>query len=273
VLIQARQAVFVLPTASIDQVVRIPEGAVKTAQNRETIMVADQSVALARLSDMLSLPEIPGSEEEFPYLVAVILTFDGSRIAIGVDAVLGEQEVLVKPMGPHLSGIRDFAGATVLSNGSVAPILSITELMKRARQAGVAHGRRQAPPGMLMKERTRVVLVAEDSITSRALLKSILETAGYRVETAVDGIDAFAKLKSGEFDIVVSDVDMPRMNGFGLTARIRADTRLSELPVVLVTSLDSESDREHGIDVGASAYIVKSSFDQSNLLKVVRQLL
>jgi two-component system, chemotaxis family, sensor kinase CheA len=115
--------------------------------------------------------------------------------------------------------------------------------------------------------------VAEDSITSRTLLKNILESAGYEAATAVDGVDAFTQLRSGEFDIVVSDVDMPRMSGFELTAAIRGNKKYSELPVVLVTALESREDRERGIDVGANAYIVKSSFDQSNLLEVVRRLI
>jgi two-component system chemotaxis sensor kinase CheA len=123
------------------------------------------------------------------------------------------------------------------------------------------------------EEKQKSILVAEDSITSRTLLKNILEAAGYRVETSVDGVDAFTKLRSGAFDLVVSDVDMPRMNGFGLTAKIRGDKRFADLPVILVTALDSREDREHGIDVGASAYIVKSSFDQSNLLEVIRRSL
>ena len=91
--------------------------------------------------------------------------------------------------------------------------------------------------------------------------------------TAVDGADAFAQVRTGEFDLVVSDVDMPRMNGFELTAGIRADKKLSELPVVLVTALESREDRERGIDAGANAYIVKSSFDQSNLLEAIRKLI
>jgi two-component system chemotaxis sensor kinase CheA len=115
--------------------------------------------------------------------------------------------------------------------------------------------------------------VVEDSITSRSLLKNILESAGYSVATAVDGIDAYTALKTAAFDLVVSDVEMPRMDGFGLTAKIRADKHLSELPVVLVTALEQREHRERGIEVGASAYIVKSSFDQSNLLEVVRRLI
>ena len=114
--------------------------------------------------------------------------------------------------------------------------------------------------------------MVEDSITSRALLKNILESAGYDITTAVDGIDAYTALKTGTFDLVVSDVEMPRMDGFDLTARVRADKQLSGLPVVLVTALETREHRERGIDVGANAYIVKSSFDQSNLLEVIGRL-
>jgi len=117
------------------------------------------------------------------------------------------------------------------------------------------------------------ILVVEDSITSRALLKNILESAGYSVTTVVDGIDAYTALKTGTFDLLVSDVEMPRMDGFDLTSKVRADKQLAELPVVLVTALESREHRERGIDVGANAYIVKSSFDQSNLLEIIRRLI
>ena len=102
-------------------------------------------------------------------------------------------------------------------------------------------------------------------------MKSILEAAGYLVRTAVDGAEAFATLREMEFDVLVSDVDMPRLNGFDLTARIRSDKKLADLPVILVTALESRQDRERGIDVGANAYIVKSSFEQSNLLEALRR--
>ena len=105
------------------------------------------------------------------------------------------------------------------------------------------------------------------------LLKSILESAGYKVKTAVDGLEAFTLIRAEKFDLVVSDVEMPRLNGFDLTARIRADRKLAELPVVLVTALETREDRERGIEVGANAYLVKSRFDQSDLLDAVRRLL
>ena len=117
------------------------------------------------------------------------------------------------------------------------------------------------------------ILVTEDSITSRTLIKEILESAGYYVDTAVDGLDGYIKAQAGNYDLFVSDVDMPRMNGFELTAKIRNDKKLSELPVILVTALGSKEDQEHGIDVGANAYIIKSSFEQSNLLETVNKLI
>jgi two-component system chemotaxis sensor kinase CheA len=117
------------------------------------------------------------------------------------------------------------------------------------------------------------ILIVEDSVTSRTLLQSILERAGYEVSMAVDGMEALAMLKNGEFDMVVSDVDMPRMNGFTLTEKIRSDNRLAGMPVILVTSLDSREDRDHGISVGADAYIVKRSFEKGEFLDVVRDLM
>jgi two-component system chemotaxis sensor kinase CheA len=177
----------------------------------------------------------------------------------------------VKSLGKQLSGVRNVAGAAVLGTGKVVLVLNVPDLMKSAVKVSAS-----APPSTAdaqEPQKGKSILIAEDSITARTLLKNILESAGYRVKTTVEGVDAFATLRTEEFDLVVSDVDMPRVNGFDLTAKIRADKRISELPVVLVTALESRQDRERGIDVGASAYIVKSSFDQSNLLEVIRRLI
>jgi two-component system chemotaxis sensor kinase CheA len=194
------------------------------------------------------------------------------RIAFSVDEVLNEQEFLFKSLGKQLSQVRNIAGATVLGSGKVVPILNVSDLMKSAVGERVIT-RREAQSLDESAEKGKAILVVEDSITSRMLLKSILESAGYRVKTAVDGVEALTMLRTEAFDLVVSDVDMPRMNGFGLTAKIRGDKKLAELPIILVTALESREDREHGVDVGANAYIVKSSFDQGNLLDVIRKLI
>jgi two-component system chemotaxis sensor kinase CheA len=166
--------------------------------------------------------------------------------------------------------VRNIAGATILGTGQVVPVLNAADLIKSAVRAPAALHAATVEKGVT---RTGSILVAEDSITSRTLIKNILETAGYRVATAVDGADGLMQVRAGDFDLVVSDVDMPRMSGFELTVKIRADKKFAELPVVLVTALESREDRERGVDAGANAYIVKSSFDQSNLLEVVRRLL
>jgi two-component system chemotaxis sensor kinase CheA len=194
-----------------------------------------------------------------------------NRMGFLVDEVLQEQEVLVKGLGAQLQRVRNIAGATVLGTGKIAPVLNVSDLMKSAVRLAVAP-RKETACGQTRNSAGKI-LVAEDSITSRTLLKSILETAGFQVTTAVDGADALAQLHGNEFGLVVSDVDMPHMNGFELTVKIRADKKLGETPVVLVTALESRDDKERGIEVGANAYIVKSSFDQSNLLEVVRRFI
>jgi two-component system chemotaxis sensor kinase CheA len=195
-----------------------------------------------------------------------------------VEEILGEQEVLVKALARPLARVRNVTGASVLGNGQVVPVLNVQDLLKSAvkhpgMESPSPSGTPQPPDDEHRGMPGHAILVVEDSITSRTLLKAILESAGYRVGTAVDGVDGYTTLKTAKFDLVVSDVEMPRMDGFDLTARIRADKQLADLPVILVTALDSREHRERGVDVGANAYVVKSGFDQSNLLEIIRRLL
>ncbi|HWP47217.1 MAG TPA: hybrid sensor histidine kinase/response regulator [Candidatus Limnocylindrales bacterium] len=216
-------------------------------------------------------PSLPLGEAP-KFISVLVLGTKEKRIAFSVDKVLNEQEVLVKSLGNQLSRVRNIAGATILGTGKVVPILNVSDLMKSAIK--IASGpSRTTPVDKEVEAKRKSILVVEDSITTRTLLKNILESAGYHVKTVVDGVDALTALNNEDFDLVVSDVDMPRLNGFELTAKIRTDKRLSELPVVLVTSLASKEDQERGIDVGANAYIIKSGFEQSNLLEVIQRLI
>jgi two-component system, chemotaxis family, sensor kinase CheA len=270
VLIESAQRLFVLPTAQVERVTRFTAEDVRTIEGRSALALNGRSVALVYLSTVLQLPAAARQPDSAGAAPALILGAGEQRVAFAVDAVLDEREVLVKRLTKPLSRIRNIAGATVLGSGEVAPILNVTDLLRSARTAVAAP--RTATAATPSAAPAKRILVVEDSITSRMLLKGILESAGYEVKTAVDGIDAFTALRAERFDLVVSDVEMPRMNGFDLTARIRAERTLAQLPVVLVTALESREDRERGIDVGASAYLVKSSLDQSNLLEVLRRL-
>ncbi|EDY15982.1 CheA signal transduction histidine kinase [Chthoniobacter flavus Ellin428] len=271
--VEADNRLFIFPTVSVERVTRFQAEEVRTVEGRETLSLNGRPVALVRLAEVLELPPPERPPEEPEWRPVVLLGSADQRIAFAVDAVREEQEVLVKQLGKPLSRVRNISGATILGSGRVVPVLNVADLLKSARRmAGVARpavkGGRVTQAAVTAKS----ILVAEDSITSRMLLKGILEGAGYSVKTAVDGMEAFTLLRAERFDLVISDVEMPRLNGFDLTARIRADRKLAEMPVILVTALASREDRERGIDVGANAYLVKSSFDQSNLLETVRQL-
>ena len=272
ILVRAGDHLFVIPAVSVERVIRASKEEILTVENRETISLGGQPVSLVWLSDTLELPRKGAAGESADNAQVVVLSLGSVRVAFRVEEILAEQEVLVKPLGPQLVRVRNISGASVLGTGQVVPVLNVSDLMKSAvKPTAPPRAPIAAEEGVEGKKQS--ILVVEDSITARALLKNILEAAGYDVTTAVDGIDAYTALKTGTFDLIVSDVEMPRMDGFDLTAKVRADKQLSELPVVLVTATESREHRERGIDVGANAYIVKSSFDQSNLLAVVDRLL
>ncbi len=279
VIVRSGENLFVIPTLYIDRVVRVNCEEIKTVENRETIIIDGKIITTVNLGNVLGLVNKVESklnkknnaEDHLNFIQLIILVHADKKIAFVVDEILEEYQILVKELGKQLSRVRNISGATILGSGKVVPVINVPDLMKSSSRTDVSVTELKGKETETKKKYK--ILVIDDSITSRTLIKNIVETAGYLVETAVDGVDAFTKTLIGEFDLLVSDVDMPRMNGFELTAKIRKEKKLSELPVVLVTALETREDREHGIDVGANAYIVKSSFDQSNLLEVINKLL
>src|SRR6185503_1699586 len=173
-----------------------------------------------------------------------------------------------------LQQVRFVTSATILADGSVVPILDVVDLLNAAIGA-----RRNTSLAVEMEapQRTPTILVVDDSITTRTLEKNILESAGYIVRLATDGVEALHLLgqiaDDGGCDLLLSDIDMPRLNGFELTAQVRAIARFQHLPIVLVTSLDTPADRQRGIAAGADAYIVKRTFEQQALLETIAQLI
>lgn len=261
---------FILPTASVERSIRARREDIKTVENRPTVTFHSRPVPFVPLSDLMDLPARKKSAEENGYIQALVVGSLGRYVAIGVDEIKTEQEILVKGLGRQLGRVRNISGTALLESGRLVLILNPADLV---RSAAKASGGIEAPAAPEAAAEKKTILVVEDSITSRILIKNILESAGYTVKTSVDGIEGLTLLKTEQFDLVVSDIEMPRMDGFELTKRVRADKRLADLPIILVTALETREDKELGIEAGANAYIVKSSFDQSNLLEVARRLM
>lgn len=263
---------FVLPSRHVERVLRLRPEFVITEGGRDAIPVDDEKLPLVSLAATLGLKNQPRNADEPPRHVQIVIVTSGvERMAFAVDEVIGDQEVLVQPLAPPLRRVRNIAAATVQGTGRVVPLINVVDLLKSAtlERDGCMPSWRSAQAVSAGAS----LLVAEDSITSRTQLREVLESAGYRVTTAADGMEALANLQAGKFDLLVTDVEMPRLDGFGLTARVRRDERLSELPVILVTALDTREDKERGVEVGANAYIVKRGFDKGRLLDTIRRLI
>jgi two-component system chemotaxis sensor kinase CheA len=274
ILVRLGAQFFIIPTNSVERAIRIRQHDIKSVESKQMILLNNESVALVRLGDLLGVTVRKASKNDEHPIPVLIISMSGKRIAFMVDEVLDEQEGLVKELGSPLIHVKNIAGVTISGSGMVVPILHVGELMDEAIHAA-AKLEIMDLAGEEAKEQLsqQVILIAEDSITSRSLLRNILESAGYMVKTAVDGFEAFQLMQKESFDLVVSDVEMPRMNGFELTARIREHGEMAEIPVILVTALDTADDRKKGMDAGANAYIVKSDFEQSNLVDTVHRLI
>ena len=269
VVVEVGGATFIVPTSHVERVARVRSDEISMVEGRETIRSDGRTVGLVQLRHVLELPAPARAQAD--HRIVVVLAAAGERIGFVVDGIRDEQEVLMRGLGPQLARVRNVAGATVLPNGTLALILNVRDLMRSAVAAPAPV--RPSAKAAAAATRRKSILVAEDSITARTLFKHVLEAAGYQVKTAVDGVDAWANLRAESFDLVLSDVEMPRMDGLDLTVKIRDDQRFGELPVILLTSRGSREDRERGIDAGADAYLVKDNFDQHNLLDLVGRLI
>jgi two-component system chemotaxis sensor kinase CheA len=270
VLVRAGGETFAFAGTNVQKLVRAGENELRSAGGRAMLSLGGPPLPFAHLVDLLQprSPKAPRTEHKLPVLV---ICAGEKHMAFAVDEFVAEQEIVIKSLGARIRQAPLVAGATLLPSGRIALVLNAAHLVRSAlRQAPAARVAKPAGPAEAARKR---LLIVEDSVTTRALEKSILEAAGYEVATAVDGQAAWEFLQDHETDLIVSDVDMPNMDGFGLTAAVRASPKWRRLPVVLVTARETERDKARGIEVGADAYVVKSAFDQRNLLETIAQLL
>ncbi|WP_141294172.1 hybrid sensor histidine kinase/response regulator [Planktothrix agardhii] len=304
VLIVSVQGIsYAIPVEFVQMTKLVQVNEIFAIEGRETIVFEDQPISVAQLADLLEIrwtssqfePESTISQESksrfslSPSLIqknpssptmdvaspCIILKVGEEKLGLFVDALVDEQDVVLKPQSQLLKRVRNVAGATILGTGEVCIILSPQDLIKSIRkQAGVISSP-SARSALKVQDNSSVkpvILLVEDSITTRTQEKRILEAAGYEVVTAVDGLDGFNKLGTRSFDAVVSDIQMPNLDGLSLVTKIRQNRDYSELPIILVTSLASDEDKRKGAEVGANAYITKASFNQEVLIETLKRL-
>jgi two-component system, chemotaxis family, sensor kinase CheA len=260
---------FALPTSQIERLRRVRIDELPVVEGRIVLPTKRGAIPIHALATVLG-PPLAVRETATGGSNVVVLSAGGRRAGLVVDELVEEEEIVVRPLDVEIAAVPYATGAAVLPSGRIALVLAPGPLLAAAYRSGTAVAPSQQAQDATVRRR---VIVADDSITTRTLEQSVLEAAGYEVMVAVNGEDAWQKLAEHEADLLVADVEMPRLDGIALCRRVRASQRYGSLPIVLVTGLASDEDRARGLDAGADAYIVKSNFDQADLLHTVKQLI
>jgi two-component system sensor histidine kinase and response regulator WspE len=269
VVVRAAGEAYAFPLLRVDCVLRFERARVADSDGTPYLPHDGRNIGLLALAEHL---EVGAGTLAMDSLLAVVLEQESRCLGFVVDEVVGEMDLATRPLDPRLGRVADVAALALLPDGEPVVLLDMDDLMRNAldqqRRASA-----QAFSGGRHVRRVQTVLVADDSISVRELQRQILSGAGYRVEVAVDGADAWARLRSHDIDLLVTDVDMPRMDGIELTRSVKQDARLRSLPVVIVSYRDRPEDRRRGLDVHADAYVTKGDFQEDGLLRIVRELI
>ncbi len=265
---------YAFPLNRIDRIVRVPREDVRRLEGRPHFLMDEHLIGLIDAIQVLELPEVV--EPSDPMSV-VVVSDRGARFGMIVDEFLGERDLEVRPLDPRLGKPPDINSASVLDDGWPVLIVDVEDLVRSIdnllggkRLKGIA-----SPASVASKARKPIkrILVVDDSITVRELERQLLESRGYAVDVAVDGVDGWNAVRQGDYHLVISDVDMPRMDGIALVRSIKQDPRLKSVPVVIVSYKDREEDRMRGLDAGADGYLTKSSFHDRTFLDAVADLI
>ena len=270
---------FALPVSNVERIISANAGQVGITEGQATLVLDDIPLPLVSLAEQLGVP-VPEhrSNEE-----AILILHNGDRrAAFQVQEILGAQESAVKNLPVPLYSVDHISGATIVGSGEVVCILAAPDLLRGAVQASMTGGgatpRVRSSEGAKEEQSTADpnyiprIMVVDDSVTIRTLQRSMLLAAGYDVVVAADGLEAWEMLDGIQVDLIVSDVEMPVMNGFELTRKVRGSQNMKDLPVLLVTSLNAPEDRRQGIEAGADAYVIKGSSQHDELLQMVRRM-
>ena len=263
---------YAFPLSSVTRALLLAPDRVVRLEGREHFELDGRRVTVASGHQVLGVAEPAG----LPPHRAVVVVGDGAQACgVIVDRFVGERELAVQPLDPSLGKIRDIAAGALMDDGSPVLIVDVDDLLRSvAKLAG--EGRLTAVERVQAAEPRgprRRILVVDDSLTVRELERKLLTHHGYEVEIALDGMDGWNAVRSAPFDLVITDVDMPRMDGIELVSRITRDPQLKSTPVMIVSYKDREDDRRRGLDAGAAYYLAKGSFHDETLVQAVVDLI
>jgi two-component system sensor histidine kinase and response regulator WspE len=261
---------YAFPHNRIDRLLRVPREAVRSLEHRQFVSVDGRNVGLVLAAQLLDLPAAPPGVDELPVL---LLSDATGTYGLIVEAIRGEQDLVVRPLDPRLGQVPNVSAAAILDDGAPVLIADVEDLIRSMDQYIQSGTLRRCDPEAAVPGAKKRVLVVDDSITVREVQRQILRTHGYEVEVAVDGQDGWNKLRAGPFDLVISDVDMPRVTGLEFVRRIRDDQVLRDVPVIIVSYKERDGDRLRGLEVGANYYLTKSSFHDHTFLDAVAALI
>jgi two-component system sensor histidine kinase and response regulator WspE len=261
---------YAFPHTRIDRLLRVPRVNVRSLEHRQFVSVDGQNVGLVLASQLLDLPSEGPRGTDLP---VVLLSDATGTYGLIVDAFRGEQDLVVRPLDARLGKVPNLSAAAILDDGSPVLIVDVEDLVRSMDQFIQTGSLRRLETREIGPARKKRVLVVDDSITVREVERQLLTHKGYDVVIAVDGMDGWNQARAERFDLIVTDVDMPRMTGIQLVRAVRADERLKDLPVVIVSYKEREEDRARGLEVGANAYLTKSSFHDNRFVEAIEDLI
>ncbi len=267
-IVSSQHTRFAIPINAIEETLQISEHELIEVIGHHAIRLRNQIIYIVHLTDVLGLTQTKNQLQE-KYFVLITRT-NGKRVGFIVDEILDEQDIVVKQLPPHMHKAKTIAGATISSDNTIMLILHIPEIVELAKHATIKVWEK---PPVEAEVRSPRILVVEDSLNTGEIEKRILEAYGYQVDLAKDGVDALEHVEDVQYDLIVTDIEMPRMDGFTLTEKLRNMSTYTDIPIVIVTSLERESDKRRGLHVGANAYITKGNFEQRSLIETVKSLI
>ncbi|MDP9941950.1 hybrid sensor histidine kinase/response regulator [Ectopseudomonas alcaliphila] len=262
---------YAFPLAQIERMLRLPRSAIVQLEGRQHFWLEDEHVGLISAAQLLQCNEKQGDDDSIP----IVLIRDREQYhGLAVEAFLGEFTLVLMPLDGRLGKVRDVAAGALLHDGTPVLILDVDDLLNSVgKLLGTGHLERVDHASHARQAVSKRVLVVDDSLTVRELERKLLLSRGYQVSVAVDGMDGWNALRAEAFDLLITDIDMPRMDGIELVTQVRQDPRLRSLPVMVVSYKDREEDRRRGLEAGADYYLAKASFHDEALLDAVQTLI